>query len=189
MIVATRVRDLDGWTGDASVYRLSEPFEDTVFEGPDWEDRRVMIDHVVVSATSSGGQDETLIFSVRPGGQDSDVESELIASWSEVAGVRGVRSHARAIEKAGWVVEGKGIAMHRIHAVTGGRLESGYLRLADPQTDGYCLEVGIDEDGRLSVQVEICGTSAAQVRQAAADAVVALDRLEGLGIVHRGCAP
>jgi hypothetical protein len=188
MIVATRVRDLD-WVSEASVYQLSEAVRCSVFDLPDGEERDVMVDHVIVSAGTLSGTDETLIFPVRPGGQDSDVEAELLLSWSEIARVRNVRSHARAIERAGWVVEGKGTAMRRLHAITGGRLESGDLRLADPRADGYCLEVGIDEDGRLTVQVEICGTSAAQVRQRAADAVVALDRLEGLGIVHRGCAP
>lgn len=188
MIVATRVRDLD-WVSEASVYRLSEAIPYEMFEAPDYESRRVMIDHVIVSASTVGGMDETLIFAVRPGGQDSDVEDELLASWAEIDGVRNVRSHARAIEKAGWITEGKGVAMQRLHAITGGRIESGYLRLADPRADGYCLEVGIDEDGRLSVQVEICGTSAGHVRKAAADAVVALDRLEGLGVVHGGGIP
>lgn len=187
MIVASRVRDLD-WTSEASVYRLSEAIPYEMFDA-DSGYRQIMIDHVIVSAGTVGGQDETLIFAVRPGGQDSDVEDELLASWAEIDGIRYARSHARAIEKAGWITEGKAIAMQRLHALAGGRLESGYLRLADPQADGYCLEVGIDEDGRLSVQVEICGTSAGQVRKASIDAVVALDRLEGLGVVHGGGAP
>ncbi len=87
-ITATLVRQLDGWNGDARLYKLSAPVQPYADVGP--------TDHVIVSASDvpfSGP--ETFIF-------PADAEGNVI-NWGEMPGsFRGSLDHAEAIRQAGW---------------------------------------------------------------------------------------
>lgn len=87
---ATFVRELNGFTGTAKLYRLS----DLVAFGCDG----MTTFHVVVSATNAMySGPETYIF---PAGEDGS-----ILDWSELAGsYRGGLNHEQALLNAGWTV-------------------------------------------------------------------------------------
>ncbi len=81
---ATLVMVLDGFKGDARLYRLSPPLEDNEF--------------VVVSAVDAYSGPETYIF---PSNEDGDV-----ISWGELEGsFQGDKDHEEALGNAGYVVD------------------------------------------------------------------------------------
>lgn len=170
MIVATRVRDLPGFTGAAALYRLSEP----VPVGGR------LTEYAVVSAVDGFLAHETVIFEGTPDG--------IHPSWARISEVEGVADHEAAIADAGWVLA-EDAPLIRVASLTGGAFDRGYVQIARPLVDGFSLEVGLDENGMIRVSVEVCANNGVDIRQRAADAVVALDRLEGLGIVHGGGVP
>lgn len=88
MITATFLRKLDGFTGDARLFKLSEPVETRGGH---------KTDHVVVSATDAilTGP-ETYIFPADLNGK--------VTYWREMDGsFQGGLSHSEAIANAGWV--------------------------------------------------------------------------------------
>jgi len=91
-ITATFIKDLDGFNGHASLYKLSEPV------GYGWDGDKGKTEYVVVSAANvlfSGN--ETYIFPANEKGNVSD--------WAEMAGsYRGGLSHEEAIINAGWTL-------------------------------------------------------------------------------------
>jgi hypothetical protein len=97
-ITAKFVRDLDGFSGDARLYRLSEPIR-AGYEPFDEPDERVLTHHVVVSGTVVAfSGPETYIFG-------ADSEGEII-SWAELPGsFQGSIDHAEAIRNAGWILD------------------------------------------------------------------------------------
>jgi len=97
MKIATKIKQLDGFTGDAALYRLSplmkiEHMNDAFLGG---------IEYVVVSATIAlftGA--ETYIF---PANKDGEV-----LDWGELKGsYRGGLSHSKALKNAGYTMGGK----------------------------------------------------------------------------------
>lgn len=85
-IIATQIKQLDGWKGDARLFRLSQPIE--------VEDTKT--EYVIVSAVVarfSGA--ETYIFPAHEDGRPISYR-ELDGSY------RGGLSHREAIECAGW---------------------------------------------------------------------------------------
>lgn len=93
-ITATIARRLQGWRGDARLYRLSEPVRD-----PDWDDSMPAVDHVFVSAVSAPEWNilETYIFPASPEGEP--------ISFSEMRGsYQGGLDHTEALLGAGWAV-------------------------------------------------------------------------------------
>lgn len=90
MKTATLIRKLEGFTGDARLYLLSEPHES--YDGDKHE-------YVIVSATVvmySGP--ETYIFPATPDGK--------IADWGEMEGsFRGGLNHEEALKNAGYTVK------------------------------------------------------------------------------------
>ena len=91
---ATFIRDLDGFTGSAKLYKLDPPIKEYDFE----DDIKAEHEYVVVSATNvpySG--DETYIF---PSDKDGKVKS-----WGELEGsFRGEKDHDQALRYAGYKV-------------------------------------------------------------------------------------
>lgn len=89
-ITATLVRRIEHWTGDARLYKLSEPV-------PCWDDKTT--EYVVVSATTAPfGGPETYVFA-------ADAEGK-VTDWSEMSGsFRGGLNHGEAIRNSGWVEE------------------------------------------------------------------------------------
>lgn len=94
MKTATFVKQMEGFIGDARLYKLSE-----AVDADGWANSVVTTDYVVVSAVVvpfSGP--ETYIF-------PADGEGR-ITSWSEMKGsFRGGLDHARALAGLGFVVE------------------------------------------------------------------------------------
>lgn len=95
MKTATKIRDIEGWRGRASLYKLDPPIEDE----PWGDEPKKSFGHVVVSATiAMFSGPETYIFGA---GEDGEV-----ISWSELPGsYRGGLSHAEALQGAGYSVE------------------------------------------------------------------------------------
>lgn len=97
-ITATFVRDVEGWTGDARLFRLSKPvpYEDGATE------------YVIVSASGGpaeawsiwGNTPETAIF-------PSDAEGRRIGSALREP-LEEAEDHAAAIKDAGWTLAGEG---------------------------------------------------------------------------------
>jgi hypothetical protein len=81
-MLATKVKEISGWTGDAALYRLDEPHEGA--------------DHVIVSATVAMlSGPETYIFPASAEGEVTD--------WGELEGsFRGGLDHAEALRRAGY---------------------------------------------------------------------------------------
>ena len=83
---ATYLREADGFTGDARLYRLSEPLEDSSY--------------VIVSAVPFAfdtGMAETYLFSANEEGD--------VTSWSDLDGsFQGAMDHARALANAGYEI-------------------------------------------------------------------------------------
>jgi len=91
MKTATKVRDLDGFAGDAALYKLSEPLAS-------YSEPENSYEYVVVSAVNSTWAMETYIFGSSETGRVSD--------WAELPGsVRGVYDHTVALNHAGYEVE------------------------------------------------------------------------------------
>lgn len=90
MIRAELVKHLEGFSGDASLYKLSEPIS------YGYDDLGGTTPYVVVSATVVlGSGPETYIFPADEHGH--------ILNWSELPGsFRGDLDHVQAIENAGW---------------------------------------------------------------------------------------
>lgn len=90
---AVFLRNLEGFTGHASLYKLDRE----VGYGEDWNEPGKFAGytrHVVVSATSEMGSPETYIF---PADEDG-----LVLSWKEMPGsYRGGLSHAKALRRMG----------------------------------------------------------------------------------------
>ena len=85
---ATFIKQLQGFTGDARLYKLDTPLK------TDFSER---VEYVVVSATSLYGTPETYIFS-------SD-ESGKILDWQELDGsFKGSFDHEKALRNAGYEV-------------------------------------------------------------------------------------
>jgi hypothetical protein len=81
MKTATKVRDLDNFTGIAALYKLSKPLED--------------YDYVVVSAAWVYAQVETYIFPSNENGE--------VVDWGELSGSqRGVYNHEMVLNDAGY---------------------------------------------------------------------------------------
>ena len=89
MKTAKLVRVIEGWTGDARLYQLSEPIEHR-------DDEKT--EYVIVSATVAPfSGPETYIF---PSNSDGEVEN-----WGELEGsYRGGLDHAEALRGAGFEV-------------------------------------------------------------------------------------
>ena len=89
MHTAQEIRKLDGFTGDARLYRLSQPVK---FDGGE-------TDYVAVSATMAMfSGPETYIFPTDKNG--------TVISWSELDGsFKGGLSHAEALHGAGYEVQ------------------------------------------------------------------------------------
>ena len=84
METATKVRDLDNFTGMAALYKLSKPLEG--------------YDYVVVSATRVYVQVETYIFPSNENGE--------VVDWGELPGsMREVYNHVMALNNAGYEVK------------------------------------------------------------------------------------
>ena len=81
MKTATLVRRLTGFTGDARLYRLSEPHEGHSL--------------VIVSATYVLGEPETYIFAADERGE--------VTGWAELDGsAHGALDHSAALRRAGY---------------------------------------------------------------------------------------
>lgn len=98
METATKIKDLEGFTGRAALYELSKPIE---YDKP-WSDREPpakQTTFVAVSATNipfSGP--ETYIFAANEDGG--------VIDWCELSGsYRGGLSHAKALNRAGYIVK------------------------------------------------------------------------------------
>ncbi len=87
MKTAKKIRELDGFKGEAALYEMSPPYEGHQF--------------VVVSAISIAfdtGRSETYIF-------PSDAKGK-VTDWGELEGSRrGTTSHSEILEEAGYEVE------------------------------------------------------------------------------------
>jgi hypothetical protein len=97
MPTATFLRKLDGFTGEARLYRLSEPVD---YEARDTKGyvRRSTYYVVVSAADAPYSGPETYIFPADPHG--------IVLSWSELRGsYRGGKDHAQALADAGYTVE------------------------------------------------------------------------------------
>ena len=94
--MARFVRDLDGFTGHASLYELSEP------AAYGYGDDAGHTTFVVVSATNAiFSGPETYIFAADKKGK--------VKSWSEMEGsYRGDLDHAKALRGAGFTIEAGG---------------------------------------------------------------------------------
>ena len=91
MKTATKVRDLDGFAGDAALYKLSEPLAS-------YGEPENSYEYVVVSAVNSIWAMETYIF--------GSSETGRILDWAELPGsIRGEYSHDVALNHAGYEVE------------------------------------------------------------------------------------
>ena len=83
MNIATKIKNLDGFTGMAALYKLSEPLDG--------------FEYVVVSAATVFGRDETYTFGSNENGEVQD--------WLELPGsVNGVCDHEVALNNAGYEV-------------------------------------------------------------------------------------
>ena len=96
MIRAIKIRSMEGWQGDATLYRLSEEISwGGCYDG----DATGETDHVIVSAAVvpyTGP--ETYIF-------PADAEGNVM-DWSEMHGsYRGGLSHEHALERADWSLQ------------------------------------------------------------------------------------
>lgn len=95
---ATEVRKLSGFTGDARLFRLSEPMGWSAWDSDSESYVSSMTDHVIVSATTvmfSGP--ETYIFPASEAGE--------IVNWGKLDGsVKGCLDHAEALRGAGYEV-------------------------------------------------------------------------------------
>jgi hypothetical protein len=90
MATATFVKNLDGFNGNATLYRVNPPLKS--YSG---EDEYAL---VVVSAVVAFGYPETFIF-----GADEDGE---VMNWLELPGsFKGALDHTRALRDAGYDVE------------------------------------------------------------------------------------
>lgn len=95
MKVATFVKDLDGFRGSASLYRLDPPMKSVSCE----DDTEPLREYVVVSAVHAfDGNAETYIFSADETG-DVDCWLELDGSF------RGALDQERALNEAGYTVK------------------------------------------------------------------------------------
>lgn len=94
MNTAKLVKRLDGFTGMASLYQLSPPFE---YE--DWcDETKTYHEYVVVSATvAMFSGPETLAFPANANGEVTD--------WGELAGFRNCLDHEAVLESMGYEVE------------------------------------------------------------------------------------
>lgn len=92
MKTATKVRDLDGFTGDAALYKLSETLCDYTYDG----EPMTGYEYVVVSAATTLGV-ETYIF-------DSDKNGKILSSSELPGSIRGVYDHTVALNHAGYEV-------------------------------------------------------------------------------------
>lgn len=100
MIRATKIKDLEGFNGHTSLYKLSKPVEyGTVWDDDGNEAPEGQTDHIVISATNvmfSGP--ETYIFA-------ADKTGEVI-SWSEMPGsFKGGLDHNMALSRAGFELQ------------------------------------------------------------------------------------
>jgi hypothetical protein len=97
MKVATEIRKLEGFQGDARLFKLSEP----VTYDYDYETKqdRKSTNYVVVSAVNAMfSGPETYIF-------PADEQGEIV-NWSEMDGsYKGELDHARALRDAGYEVQ------------------------------------------------------------------------------------
>lgn len=91
MKTATFIRELTGWTGEARLYRLSEPLPDALGK---------LVHYVIVSATIAPFTGpETLIF-----GCDKPAEGQP-SCWGDLVGsYRGGLDHEHALRGAGYEV-------------------------------------------------------------------------------------
>ena len=96
MITLTYLRTLDGFTGEARLYRVTgDPGELVRYQ--DENDEACVTAYVIVSATTVAGTPETYIYPSSNDGQ--------ILSWTELAGsFKGALDHDQAIAGAGWAL-------------------------------------------------------------------------------------
>lgn len=86
-ITATYVRQIEGWRGDARLFRLSAAVPDDYGEAT--------VDHVIVSAVHVLGEPETYIF---PANADGECLNYLEMAGSQ----RWTTDHEEVIRAAGW---------------------------------------------------------------------------------------
>lgn len=85
---AKLIKKLNGWLGDARLYKLSEHIEEN----------DIKTKYVIVSATHACSGPETYIF-------PADLEGEIL-DWGELSGsFRGGLDHESALEGAGFTIE------------------------------------------------------------------------------------
>lgn len=94
MGTATLVRQLDGFTGDARLYRCEPPMPYRA----SWDaEEDSLTEFVVVSATCVLGDPETYVF-------PADAEGEIVW-WGEIGGsFRGGLDHSRALAESGYAI-------------------------------------------------------------------------------------
>ena len=95
---AILVREVEGFKGDARLYRLEPPMSARRFDGNKYVERPVPL--VIVSATNVpfGGGPETYVFEANEDGE--------VTNWGELDGsFKGGLDHAEALRGAGYEVE------------------------------------------------------------------------------------
>lgn len=89
MNTATFIREIEGWKGHASLYKLSEPLG--------WPEEN-KFDFVIASAVNAFGDGpETYLFGSN--------EQGVVLDWMELPGsMKGTWSHSEALKAAGYIV-------------------------------------------------------------------------------------
>ena len=94
---ATFIRELEGFTGRANLYRVMPPIKDHLYDWENETERQVDFDYIVVSATYALGDPETYIFGADANGN--------ILSWRELPGsFKGAIDHNQALAQAGYAL-------------------------------------------------------------------------------------
>jgi hypothetical protein len=84
---AAFVKDLDGWQGDAKLYKLSEPI--TLVQW--FDDEPFTFNHIVVSAVVAYSGPETYVFAADENGE--------VENWQEMDGsFHGALDHSEALD-------------------------------------------------------------------------------------------
>lgn len=86
----------DKFLGHAALYRLDPPVSQSRWDYDTDEDVETLHEHVIVSGVNTSYDHEVLIF---PGTEDGE-----IASWAEIAGIRGATDHQAALNLIDYVI-------------------------------------------------------------------------------------
>lgn len=91
---ATFVKKIEGWIGDARLFRLSAPM--SYDEDSEDENSKSETDHVIVSAVATFG-DETFIF-------PATADGEVLNMCEMVGSFKGNLDHVQALRNAGYEI-------------------------------------------------------------------------------------